>query len=74
MKIEIDFLVIGSGLAGLNACLRLAESEASVIMVTKGKVSESNTAYAQGGIASAMAPADSVDAHFKDTIQAGAGL
>ena len=74
MKIEVDFLVIGSGLAGLNASLRLAESDSSVLMVTKGKISESNTAYAQGGIASAISSSDSIEAHYKDTLEAGAQL
>ncbi len=74
MRIEVDFLVIGSGLAGLNACLRLAESGSRVMMVTKRKVGESNTAYAQGGIASVMASDDSIEHHAKDTINAGAGL
>lgn len=74
MKIEVDFLVIGSGLAGLNASLRLAESNCTVLMVTKGKVSESNTAYAQGGIASVTSKTDSIEAHCTDTLQAGAGL
>jgi len=70
----VDFLVIGSGLAGLNACLRLSESGAKVMMVTKRTVGESNTAYAQGGIASVMSSDDSLESHFLDTVAAGAGL
>lgn len=74
MKADVDFLVIGSGLAGLNACLRLSESGCRVMMVTKRTVGESNTAYAQGGIASVMSSDDSLDAHYRDTVTAGASL
>jgi L-aspartate oxidase len=68
-----DFLIIGSGIAGLYAAIRLAE-HGTVNIVTKREVQESNTAYAQGGIAAAIAATDSVDAHVEDTLRAGAGL
>ena len=67
------FLVIGSGIAGLYTALKLAEI-ANVTLITKEALEESNTSYAQGGIAVALSPADSPDLHYTDTIQAGAGL
>ena len=73
-----DFLVIGAGIAGLSFALRAARY-GSVIVVTKGKAIESNTAWAQGGIASVLPEAlrdvgDSVELHVQDTLDAGAGL
>jgi L-aspartate oxidase len=68
-----DFLIIGTGLAGLHAALRLAE-RGSVHLVTKRALGESNTRYAQGGIAAALSPEDSIEAHVRDTLRAGAGL
>jgi L-aspartate oxidase len=68
-----DFLVIGSGIAGLRAALTLAES-GEVIILTKADPAESNTGYAQGGIAAALGPDDSPALHAKDTIAAGDGL
>src|SRR5689334_16611376 len=73
MALDVDFLIIGSGLAGLNAALRLAE-HGSVLVVTKREVTDSATAWAQGGIASVMSEHDSVEAHVADTLGAGAGL
>ncbi len=73
MALDVDFLVIGSGLAGLNAALRLAE-HGSVAVVTKRQTSDSATAWAQGGIAGVMSEHDSVEAHVEDTLTAGAGL
>ncbi len=70
---DVDFLVIGSGLAGMNAALRLAE-HGRVVVVTKRDVSDSNTAWAQGGIASVVGGDDSFEAHLNDTLSAGAGL
>jgi L-aspartate oxidase len=68
-----DFLVIGSGIAGLRAAISLAET-GDVVMLTKADPRESNTGYAQGGIAAAVGPDDSPDLHFADTIAAGDGL
>ncbi len=73
MSFESDFLVIGSGIAGLSAALKLAK-HGSVALATKGELSESNTRYAQGGIASVFHPQDSFEQHIRDTLNAGAGL
>ncbi|MGK3997079.1 L-aspartate oxidase [Sorangium sp. So ce1024] len=73
MAITTDFLVIGSGVAGLTFALEAAE-HGEVIVVTKRSRDESNTKYAQGGIAAAFAPDDSAEAHIADTLEAGAGL
>jgi L-aspartate oxidase len=70
---ETDFLVIGSGLAGLTFALRAAR-RGSVRIVSKERLPESATAYAQGGIASVWSPEDSIEAHVEDTLGAGAGL
>lgn len=73
-----DFLVIGAGIAGLSFALRAAK-HGKVTVITKGKAEESNTAWAQGGIASVLPPeqraeGDSVEHHIADTLEAGAGL
>lgn len=67
-------LVVGSGLAGLLAAIRASDSGHDVTLVTKTALSESNTRYAQGGIAAALFPDDTVDTHIRDTLRAGAGL
>jgi len=69
----VDFLIIGSGVAGLRAAIELAPY-GSVLVVTKDKPSESSTEYAQGGIAAVMSDEDRVGIHFEDTLQAGDGL
>jgi len=69
-----SILVIGSGLAGLLAAVRAADAGHQVVLVTKSVLPESNTRYAQGGIAAALFRDDSVDAHVLDTLRAGAGL
>ena len=68
-----DFLVIGSGIAGLRAALTLAEA-GDVVVLTKADATESNTGYAQGGIAVALGPDDSPALHASDTLAAGDGL
>lgn len=68
-----DFLVIGSGIAGLRAAVMLART-GDVIILTKTEHQESNTGYAQGGIAAALAPGDSPEQHARDTVAAGDGL
>lgn len=71
-KEKADFLVIGSGIAGLLAALRTSES-GQVILVTKKELWQTNTVYAQGGIAAAVGVDDSPKLHFQDTLMAGAG-
>ncbi len=70
---EVDFLVVGGGVAGLRAAVGLAET-GSVLVVTKEGLAESNTAYAQGGIAVAMGGDEDVALHLSDTLEAGDGL
>ncbi|WP_133406148.1 L-aspartate oxidase [Parashewanella tropica] len=70
---QTDVLVIGSGAAGLTVALQLAE-QCKVVLVSKSKLSEGSTYYAQGGIAAVFDDDDSVEAHVKDTMIAGAGL
>jgi L-aspartate oxidase len=68
-----DFLIVGSGVAGLRAAIGLAEA-GRVLVLTKAAPSESNTGYAQGGIAAAVGDDDTPDLHAADTIRAGDGL
>jgi L-aspartate oxidase len=70
---RFDFLVIGAGIAGLSAAVRLADA-GTVLVVTKEELAESNTAYAQGGIAVAMGGEEDVALHLEDTMAAGDGL
>ena len=74
MALETDFVVIGSGVAGLRAAIALAGSGARVTVLTKDKASESNTEYAQGGVAVVLSDDDDSDLHEEDTLVAGAGL
>ena len=73
MDVHADFLVIGSGIAGLRAALSLAEV-GEVVLLTKADPRESNTGYAQGGIAAAIGADDSPELHAHDTLAAGDGL
>lgn len=70
---EVDFLVIGGGVAGLRAAIELAP-HGKVLVVTKDMPTESSTEYAQGGIAVALSDEDEVGIHYEDTIKAGDGL
>jgi L-aspartate oxidase len=71
--LDADFLVVGSGIAGLMSAIHLSE-RGRVIVLTKKEVAESNTNYAQGGIACVMDTDDTLEAHVQDTLTAGDGL
>ncbi|HPQ69101.1 MAG TPA: L-aspartate oxidase [bacterium] len=73
MLISADVLVIGTGIAGLSFALKVADT-CDVALVSKTRLDETNTKYAQGGIAVVSTPEDSVDLHVSDTLTAGAGL
>ena len=73
MDIKTDYLIIGSGVAGLMFALKVADY-GSVAIVTKRGVTDSNTMLAQGGIASVFGSLDSFDLHIRDTLDSGAGL
>src|SRR3989344_2643870 len=73
MTIKTDILIIGSGIAGLSSALKLAD-HFRVAVVTKREIMETNTRYAQGGIASVMSTTDDFESHIRDTLEAGAGL
>lgn len=72
-SIQTDYIVIGSGIAGLTCAKELATA-GTVLVITKNKIKESATQYAQGGIAAALKEDDAPDYHFKDTITAGDDL
>ncbi|MDE0022111.1 MAG: L-aspartate oxidase [Candidatus Poribacteria bacterium] len=72
-RIETDFLIVGSGNAGLRAAIE-ASGEGSVVLLSKENVNEGATRYAQGGIAVVMNKEDTIEAHVRDTLDAGAGL
>jgi len=71
--IEADFLILGSGLAGLTAALHLCR-HGRVLLMTKRGIGQSNSDWAQGGIACVVDPSDTFDGHVDDTLSAGAGL
>ena len=73
MRFKVDFLVIGSGIAGLSYALKVADY-GKVCVLTKLDASECSTKYAQGGIAAVMYDNDSYEKHINDTLIAGAGL
>src|SRR6476661_11255738 len=68
-----DVLIIGGGVAGLRAAIAASDS-AEVLLLTKDTIDQSNTWYAQGGIAAVLQPADSIESHVSDTKIGGAGL
>src|SRR5271154_675926 len=70
---QVDFIILGSGIAGLSLALKLAP-HGSVAIVTKRRAVDSNTAFAQGGVACVTSAEDSFDLHISDTLIAGAGL
>lgn len=72
-QVKTDFLIIGSGIAGLTYALKVA-AHGKVILITKSNEDESNTKYAQGGIAAVMYSPDSYEKHIKDTLICGDGL
>ncbi|MCL4325441.1 MAG: L-aspartate oxidase [Candidatus Thermoplasmatota archaeon] len=71
---QYDFIIVGSGIAGLYTAIKAYEFNKKVKIITKSTLQECNTKYAQGGIAAAIDPMDSFEKHFQDTMNAGAGL
>ena len=74
MKYKFDALIIGSGIAGNSCALQMAKLGLKVLIITKKDRAESNTNYAQGGIASVTSKTDDFDSHLQDTLDAGDGL
>jgi L-aspartate oxidase len=70
---QVDFIVVGAGIAGLRAAITLAEA-GKVLVLAKQELTESNTQYAQGGIAVALSDEDEISLHLQDTINAGDGI
>jgi L-aspartate oxidase len=73
VSVETDFIVIGSGIAGLRAAVELADA-GRVLILTKDRLTESSTEYAQGGVAVVLSDDDEIQWHYEDTLRAGAGL
>ncbi|MBC7531425.1 MAG: L-aspartate oxidase [Oligoflexus sp.] len=71
--IHTDHLIVGSGIAGLMLAHKLGQNH-KVVIIAKESLSENNSSYAQGGIASVLSPEDSFEKHIEDTLEAGAGL
>ena len=69
-----DYIIVGSGIAGLYTALLAAQNKSKILIVTKGSINDCNTRHAQGGIAAAIGVNDSPALHLKDTLAAGAGL
>jgi L-aspartate oxidase len=72
-EVQSDFLIIGSGIAGLGLAIKLS-TLGSVALVSKREFLEGATLHAQGGIAAVVSPEDSIERHVQDTLSAGAGL
>ncbi|HVG91030.1 MAG TPA: FAD-dependent oxidoreductase, partial [Alphaproteobacteria bacterium] len=70
---QVDFIVVGAGVAGLRAAITLAEA-GKVLVLAKQELTESATQYAQGGIAVALSDEDEISLHLQDTINAGDGI
>jgi L-aspartate oxidase len=73
LTIHTDHLIVGSGIAGLMLAHKLGQTH-KVVIIAKESLSENNSSYAQGGIASVLSPEDSFEKHIEDTLEAGAGL
>jgi L-aspartate oxidase len=73
-KAQADVVIVGSGVAGLTAALHARRTGRTVLLVTKGRVEEGSTRWAQGGIAAVLADDDTPEEHLHDTLVAGAGL
>lgn len=73
LPVQVDFIVVGAGIAGLRAAITLAEA-GKVLVLAKQELTESNTQYAQGGIAVALSDEDEISLHLQDTINAGDGI
>jgi L-aspartate oxidase len=71
---RFEVLVVGAGVAGATAALAAADAGVEVALLCKASLDESNTLYAQGGVAAVLAPEDSLDAHVADTLSVGCGL
>lgn len=71
---ETDVVIVGTGAAGLSAALHLAAADIPTTILTRGRITDSATAWAQGGLAAVWDAGDSTDLHYSDTITAGAGL
>ena len=72
--LNTDFIVVGSGLAGLRAATEIAQAQREVWLLTKDMAEDSSTRWAQGGIAAALSDEDRVGFHERDTLEAGDGL
>src|SRR5438270_10477619 len=70
---QVDFIVVGAGIAGLRAAIKLAAA-GSVLVLAKQELTESATQYAQGGVAVALSDEDDISLHLQDTLEAGDGL
>src|SRR5215471_14888229 len=70
---QVDYVIVGAGIAGLRAAIGLSDT-GRVLVITKEHLGESNTSYAQGGIAVAMSGEEDVSEHLEDTVNAGDGL
>ncbi|MFJ7105066.1 L-aspartate oxidase [Streptomyces albogriseolus] len=73
-SIDADVVVVGSGVAGLTAALRCEAAGLTTVVVTKARLDDGSTRWAQGGIAAALGEGDTPEQHFEDTLVAGAGL
>ena len=74
MEKRVDFLIIGSGIAGLSYALKVANHGSVCILTKSSSLTETNTQYAQGGIAAVIHPTDSYEKHIQDTLICGAGI